>query len=423
MRFYCKAAFLLAGLTTSTAALASADHSKPHHRRKTSSGHRSRQLRVALGPRPYFLINSLPEGTLKSRLLQCSSKPARRTNFSIGHRGAALQFPEHTKESYEAAARMGAGIIECDVTFTRDRQLVCRHSQCDLHTTTNILAIPELAAKCSQPFSPADPDTGLLASAQCCTSDITVEEFKSLCGKMDAFDPSATTVEEYLGGTSDDRTDLYSSCGTVMTHAESIELIGGLGANFTPELKSPSVPMPFEGTYSQEEYAQQMLNEYKQRHIPARKVWPQSFNLDDIKFWIANEPSFARQAVFLDGRVDEEGGVGVAIEGMDALAAEGVQIVAPPLWALVTLDGDKIVPSDYAHAAKAAGLDLISWTLERSGRLHSGGGYYYQSIRDTVDRDSDALLLLDVLAQDIGVLGVFSDWPATVTYYANCMGL
>ena len=24
---------------------------------------------------------------------------------------------------------------------------------------------------------------------------------------------------------------------------------------------------------------------------------------------------------------------------------------------------------------------------------------------------------------DVGILGIFSDWPATVTYYANCMGL
>jgi len=31
--------------------------------------------------------------------------------------------------------------------------------------------------------------------------------------------------------------------------------------------------------------------------------------------------------------------------------------------------------------------------------------------------------LLDVLAQDVGIVGIFSDWPATVTYYANCMGL
>ena len=30
---------------------------------------------------------------------------------------------------------------------------------------------------------------------------------------------------------------------------------------------------------------------------------------------------------------------------------------------------------------------------------------------------------LDVLATQVGILGIFSDWPATVTYYANCMGL
>jgi glycerophosphoryl diester phosphodiesterase len=31
--------------------------------------------------------------------------------------------------------------------------------------------------------------------------------------------------------------------------------------------------------------------------------------------------------------------------------------------------------------------------------------------------------VLDVLAQDVKIRGIFSDWPATVTYYANCVGL
>jgi glycerophosphoryl diester phosphodiesterase len=31
------------------------------------------------------------------------------------------------------------------------------------------------------------------------------------------------------------------------------------------------------------------------------------------------------------------------------------------------------------------------------------------------------MTVLDVLARQVGVLGVFSDWPSTVTYYANCM--
>jgi len=30
---------------------------------------------------------------------------------------------------------------------------------------------------------------------------------------------------------------------------------------------------------------------------------------------------------------------------------------------------------------------------------------------------------LDVLAQKVKILGIFSDWPVTVTYYANCMNL
>ena len=102
-----------------------------------------------IGPRPFYLVDKMKDGPLKEKLRACTG-PFHKTDFSIGHRGAALMFPEHSREAYLAAARMGAGIIECDVTFTKDRQLVCRHSQCDLHTTTNILAVPALAAKCSQ---------------------------------------------------------------------------------------------------------------------------------------------------------------------------------------------------------------------------------------------------------------------------------
>ena len=29
----------------------------------------------------------------------------------------------------------------------------------------------------------------------------------------------------------------------------------------------------------------------------------------------------------------------------------------------------------------------------------------------------------DVLAMDVGVVGIFSDWPATGTCFASCMGL
>lgn len=381
---------------------------------------------VQLGARPYYLVEDMDGSELKTKLQGCANQPMKPSDFSIGHRGAAMQFPEHTKESFIAAARMGAGILECDVTFTKDKQLVCRHSQCDLHTTTNILATP-LAEKCSVPFTPADPANGTPATAQCCTSDITLAEFKTLCGKMDAADSTATTVEEYLGGTANWRTDLYATCGTVLTHAESIELFKDLGTKMTPELKSPSVEMPFDG-YTQENYAQHMIDEYKAAGVKASQVFAQSFNLDDVLYWIKNENEFGQQAVYLDGRYNDETfdvtDPATWNPNMNELAAQGVNYLAPPMWMLVSLDNNnQIVPSIYAQAAKEANLGLITWTLERSGLLASGGGWYYQTITDATHNDGDMMVLLDVLAQDVGIAGIFSDWPATVTYYANCMGL
>ena len=382
-------------------------------------------LNVQVGPRPFYLVNRLDAGPLKTRLLACTDKPLKKTEFAIGHRGAAMQFPEHTKESYEAAARMGAGIVECDVTFTKDRELVCRHAQNDLHTTTNILTTP-LAAKCTQPFVAATFDAaGALvspASAECRTTDITLAEFKTLVGKMDGANPRATTVAQYMKGTPDWRTEAYAPGGTLMTHKESIELFKKLGVGMTPELKAPSVVMPFEGNYTQQAYAQQMIDEYKAAGVSPRRVWPQSFNINDIYYWIQNEPRFGKQAVALSA-VDVAGDVPAAIAALPEMRARGVQIVAPPTWALVTLDAlGKIVPSDYAKAARRQGFDIITWTLERSGPLTDGGGYYFQSITSTVKGPGDYYRLLDVLAQDVGIIGIFSDWPGTVTYYANCVG-
>lgn len=108
---------------------------------------------------------------------------------------------------------------------------------------------------------------------------------------------------------------------------------------------------------------------------------------------------------------------------MAEIARDGVKILAPALSMLVTVGDDRTIkPSAYAIEARKAGLDLITWSLERSGPLKTGGGYYYKTIKPIVDRDGDILSLLDVLYRDVGVIGVFSDWPATVTFYANCVG-
>jgi glycerophosphoryl diester phosphodiesterase len=377
---------------------------------------------IQLGPRPFFLVAEMADSPLKARLQSCANGPFRKTDFSIGHRGAAMMFPEHTKESYEAAARMGAGIVECDVTFTKDKELVCRHAQNDLHTTTNILATP-LAAKCTQPFTPFDAEKNTPATAECRASDITLAEFKTLRGKMDAFNPKAKTAEEFMGGTANWRTDLYSgpTSGTLMTHRESIALFKKLGVKMTPELKSASVAMPFDG-FSQANYAQKMVDEYKAANVPASQVFAQSFDKNDVLYWVKNEPAFGKQAVFLD---DAEKVADLpSLEELKRYKQDGIQIVAPPIFALLDVKDGKLAASAYAKNAKQAGLGIITWSLERSGLLATGkGGWYYQTVNQAIQRESDMLLAVDVLARDVGVMGIFSDWPATVTYYASCMGL
>ncbi|WP_137045024.1 glycerophosphodiester phosphodiesterase family protein [Pseudolabrys sp. FHR47] len=380
---------------------------------------------VEVGVRPQFLIGQIRDPELKAKLEACLDRPQERKLFSIAHRGAPLQFAEHTAESYAAAHRMGAGIQECDVAFTKDKKLVCRHAQNDLHTTTNILATP-LAAKCTKPFTPAEGDKP--ASAECRTSDITLAEFKTLTGKMDAADAKATTVAGYMNGTPRWRTDLYAAAGgTLMTHAEYIAMGKKMGVKFTPELKTPSVAMPYEG-WTQEQYAQAMIDEYKAAGVSASDVFPQSFRLADVLYWIKAEPEFGKQAVFLDDRDETD----KAFDPMNAatfkpsmkeLKAMGVNYIAPSMPLLVTVENGKIAPSVYAKEAKAAGLKIITWSLERSGPLQKGGGYYYKSINSIVNNDGVIYELLDVLARDVGVVGIFSDWPATVTFYANCMGL
>jgi glycerophosphoryl diester phosphodiesterase len=377
---------------------------------------------IQVGVRPAFLVSGMSDSWLKRKLVSCQNDLVRRTKFSIAHRGAPLQLPEHTQEAYEAGAKMGAGIVECDVTFTKDGQLVCRHDECDLHTTTNIVNT-ELNASCTTPWS------GAGSTPRCCASDITLAQFKTLKGKMDASNPAATTAAGYLGGTAAWRTDLYTSRGTLLTLKESIALNKRLGVGHTPELKAGNPTRVNQVFGSQAKYAQAMIDEFKRAGVNPKDVWAQSFNLDDVLHWIRNEPRFGKQAVYLD---DVDPGAGVpplTAAELANLEANGVRIFAPPIPALLAVDAanNKLVPSRYANEIKAAGLDIITWSFERADlrRGAAFGGFYaaYDPQGLVVKTDSDMYLALDALARDVGVLGVFSDWPATVSYYASCMGL
>lgn len=412
--------FLLVALTIATTIISNV------HADGRGHGNAKQNDNIQLGPRPFYLVQGMDEGKLKGRLIQCENGPFYRTDFSIGHRGAAMQFPEHSDVAYRAGARMGAGIVECDVTFTKDGELVCRHSECDLHTTTNIVDT-ELNGKCSVPWS----GSGQYPAPKCCTSDLTLTEFKSLKAKMDASNPGATTAQGYLGGTASWRTDVYTGHANVMTFRESIELNKLLGVKHTPELKSAEHQDRVDAIFgSQAGYAQKFIDELKDAGVNPKDVWAQSFNKDDVLYWIQHESAFGKQAVYLDS-IDPTVTPPIArqtLEQLQELKKQGVRIIAPPMWALLAVnDEGDVIPSEYAMDIKNAGLDIITWTFERAdmrqGASKAGWYYLFDPEGKAIKKDSDMYKALDVLARKVGILGIFSDWPATVTYYANCMGL
>ena len=364
-------------------------------------------------------------GALQDALRRCADEPPQRSRFSISHRGAPLQFPEHSREGYLAAARMGAGLLECDVTFTRDRELVCRHSECDLHQTTDILLRPALAAKCSEPFQPADPASGRKASARCCTSDLSLSEFKSLCARMDQHDPDAVTAEAYLGSGTSWRTQLYrGSCGTVVSHRESIALARELGLAMTPELKTPARPLPAD--FNRRQLSERFISAYREAGVPLGDLYPQSFERKEIARWHDIDPAFAARAVYLEGRIPSRRLLPrqrlLLLPLLLPLRNAGIKHLAAPLWMLAEASAEGTLRvSSYGALAAELGFELIAWTLERSPpRSWRGRDWYYQGLEGVITRDGDLFTLLHFLRHELPLIGVFSDWPATVSYYASC---
>jgi len=344
------------------------------------------QQTTSLIERPLSLAMQLEDSALKNKLLNCETSGILTSPLTISHRGAPREVPEHTREGYNLAAKQGAATIECDVTFTKDKELVCRHSQCDLHTTTNILTTP-LAQQCQVP--PDNTSDTPYANAKCCTSDITLAEFKTLRGKRDGGNKNAKDIDTYLAATPGWSSNSDANYGELLSHKDSIALFDSLGVSMIPELKAPQVSMPFDGDYSQTEYASQMINEYIDAGIDSKRVSPQSFNLQDINHWNQTSPDFGSNAVYLDGRYRDTAfdinDITSWSPTMDELVAQGIQTLASPVWMLVTLDD-----------------------------------WYYQSVQASISNEGDVFRVIDTLVNDVGVTGIFSDWPITTAYFEAC---
>jgi hypothetical protein len=453
-----------------------------------------------------------------------------------------MTHPEHSDEGYKAAIAMGAGFIECDVASSKDLVPVCRHSQCDLHTTTNVLFNPALAAKCSMPFTPAvlNSTSGAVitpAGALCCTFDFTAAEYSSLCAIQDIGSgwSAAQTVQEYLPAAPFFRStvyDTYSIAGTCAAHPATLAgmaaYVVAAGRDLVPEQKvcdtlcqyklalaNPSANATWKCTPGV--YCQALVNAWTDTIVTvlngatnsnnlvaspraplagASSGWAlQSFELNTALYTAATYPqgvsaflyqlsggstsgnvahpflgfypqtwTTGAQAWNLAGVPLSLGAYGkYAVNGSSlggwadvfTAIAGGVQAGGISIADLVVPQGALMVASANAKKAAAQGMVFMPWTLERSAAVFgtvaannyllggaqvaggstrnvafssqaqypaSQGGYYAGHAGVSSLDYEDMLFMLYALKYDVpNVVGVFSDYPATTTAFANCV--
>ena len=186
---------------------------------------------------------------LRADISTCE-EPLRLNEAVYAHRGAPLVAPEETEASWEVGVRSGAGLIECDASVTLDGQLVCRHSTCDLATTTDIVAKhPAMLSRCSRPWQAATPATAAApatpAEVECCTYDFSLSELSVLCATMDSLvDRNATRREGYLLGAPSFRSAYLARarCHPLVPLARFLQRAREWGVGVVPELKDTWKP-------------------------------------------------------------------------------------------------------------------------------------------------------------------------------------
>lgn len=201
-----------------------------------------------------------------------------------------------------------------------------------------------------------------------------------------------------------------------VTLRESIRLNQRNGVKHTPELKSGDAATIANVFGSQEKYAQALADVLHEEGVAPDDAWPQSFNVNDVLYWIARS-RYGKQAVFLVDYDDVTNNILLfdtngkqLVNRADQLAffaelrKRHVNIIAPAMPALLAVDGGRVEPSQLANDLKAMGFNLITWTFERSdlrqGSLGSRAGFYwdFDPTASVIKTDGDMYKALDVLA-------------------------
>jgi len=299
----------------------------------------------------------------------------------IAHRGASGYLPEHTLAAKAMAYAQGADYIEQDLVMTRDDEIVVLHDH-HLDTVTNVKDLfPDRAR----------------ADGRYYVIDFTLDELRRLAVYERFRERDGVRVAVYK-----DRFPLQRSTFRINTLAEEIELIQGLNKStgrtvgIYPEIKSPAFHRG-EG----KDISVAVLETLKGYGYTTKRdaVFLQCFDPYELqRIHDELQPSMAMDISLVQL-------LGTEPEFKPALTAAGLAQIAefadgigPSMLLLVTADSSGSAPQSTGLVERAHGLGLV---------VHP-----YTFRRDQLpDFADDYEHLLTIFLDDIGVDGVFTDFP------------
>ncbi|MCZ8043719.1 MAG: glycerophosphodiester phosphodiesterase [Beijerinckiaceae bacterium] len=364
----------------------------------------------APAPAPVFAQTAAPAPTGQKPLV-------------VGHRGASGYLPEHTLEAYRLAIAQGADFIEPDLVATKDGVLIARHEPM-LGGTTDVAGRPEFASRKTTRRVDGVETTDWFAG------DFTLAEIRTLRAKQAFADRDPSHNGKYQIPTFQEVIDLAK--------AESARL--GRSVGVYPETKHPifhaAIGLPLED---------RLLDALKAAGWTEKSspVIIQSFETANLKYLRGKTQVRLFQLVDADD-VDKDGGIVLAapfdkpydfvITGdkrtfKDLVTAEGLKEIAtyadgvapwkPYLMAgkqVIGADGkpldlnkdgviderDRVLlpPSDVVKNARAAGLQVHSWTFRNEAKRLAS------DFKGDPAAEYKAFFAL-------GIDGLFSDFPDT----------
>jgi glycerophosphoryl diester phosphodiesterase len=297
----------------------------------------------------------------------------------IGHRGACGIYPEHTLGSYQEAVHAGADYVEMDLVITKDNQLLVSHNA-DLGDTTNIRSLPQFAAR-RRVHEVGDSGVKNTWFSE----DFTMDELMS----------NLVTKQRYAG-----RTKEFDGLYRLLPLTDSLQFLRATGAGVYMETKHAAyfrqIGKPLEPILLQVliDYGYVFQNGTAN---PERNVVIESFESTSLQ-WFADRTKGIQLAQLVKGGSELANDTGLPYSAM--MTSDGLDQVKK--YANIIAPYKVIVNQAKVDEIHTKGMEIHIWTLKNddTGKFKTPNeeiAYYF----------------------NMGVDGIFADWPNMLTAYKN----